>query len=476
MPERSLLAPAVALVAAVTGLRLVLLAFNRTDLFVDEAQYWLWGQEFAFGYYSKPPLIAWVIGGVTNVMGDTPYWVRAPGAVFHGAAGLILGLVARSHFGDRTALWVVAAYLTLPMVAVGSLLASTDTIMAPFFCAALYFHRRMVLGGGPGFAALAGAAAGFAFLAKYAAIYFLIGAGLMALMVPLSRTDWRDALAMLAAFGVVVAPNILWNLNNDLATVSHTMDNAGWLREAEPLGGLNPLDGLAFLASQFAVMGPVLFAGLLWGARRRMAGLWCFVWPPLGVVTAQAVLDKAYANWAAAAFFAGTLIAVAVLYRTPRVLAAGVAINAAVCLALPLLTIAPHLTFGRDAPVLERYLGRADLSRQIIAGAGGLPVVSDRRDVLADLFFTGSGTKVEVYALPPEGRAMNHYAQRHPMPGTMSGPVLFVSATAPLCGGVRTSPSLPLDADGGAYAGEGLAGYRVDAACLREQAQGEASR
>jgi 4-amino-4-deoxy-L-arabinose transferase-like glycosyltransferase len=64
------LAPAFAIVAAVTALRLVLLAFNRTDLFVDESQYWLWGQDFAFGYYSKPPLIAWVIGAVTTLAGS----------------------------------------------------------------------------------------------------------------------------------------------------------------------------------------------------------------------------------------------------------------------------------------------------------------------------------------------------------------------------------------------------------------------
>ena len=28
---------------------------------VDEAQYWLWGQTPQLGYYSKPPLIAWIL-------------------------------------------------------------------------------------------------------------------------------------------------------------------------------------------------------------------------------------------------------------------------------------------------------------------------------------------------------------------------------------------------------------------------------
>ena len=41
------------LLAALLVLRLVALALNGTDLF-DEAQYWSWSLEPAFGYYSKP--------------------------------------------------------------------------------------------------------------------------------------------------------------------------------------------------------------------------------------------------------------------------------------------------------------------------------------------------------------------------------------------------------------------------------------
>lgn len=44
---------AIAAIIVVTVLRVVGLAFNRTDLFVDEAQYWLWGREMALGAYSS---------------------------------------------------------------------------------------------------------------------------------------------------------------------------------------------------------------------------------------------------------------------------------------------------------------------------------------------------------------------------------------------------------------------------------------
>lgn len=467
--EQAWLAPAVGLTLAITGLRLVLLAFNRTDLFVDEAQYWLWGQSFAFGYYSKPPLIAWVIGAVTGVMGDAAFWVRMPFAVFHGAAALILGALAARLHGGRVAVWVVAGYLTLPMVAVGSLLASTDTIMAPFFCAALYFHRRLMEGGGARFAVLAGALAGLAFLAKYAAVYFLLGVGLAALLAPAMRMSWRDAALMLGAFAVVISPNLWWNMEHGLATLSHTMDNVGWLRREAPLAGLSLGRGGEFLASQFAVMGPLMFAALIWGLRRA-GGYAAFVVPPLVVVTGQAVLERAYANWAAAAFFAGVVVAVSVLAARPRLLAAAVAVNAAICVVAVGLTLMPEARFGQDAPVLERYLGRADLSRQIIAAAearGRVRVVSDSRDVLADLFYTGAAVGLEFYAPPLRGRPMSHYEQTYPLAPDATGMVLFVTRKAYAC---DTAPQevVALRTAGGAYAGDGLTGYMMEAACLAQ--------
>src|SRR6056297_236302 len=117
---------AAAITAAVVAARVVLLAFDRTELFFDEAQYWYWGQEFAFGYYSKPPLIGWAIGASTGLSGsDAPFWVRLPAPLFHGATALVLAHAAARLWGAAAAVWCAAVYITLPMVSVGSLLAST---------------------------------------------------------------------------------------------------------------------------------------------------------------------------------------------------------------------------------------------------------------------------------------------------------------------------------------------------------------
>jgi 4-amino-4-deoxy-L-arabinose transferase-like glycosyltransferase len=47
--------------AAITVIRLIGLGTSNVDLFTDEAQYWSWSRELSWGYFSKPPLIAWII-------------------------------------------------------------------------------------------------------------------------------------------------------------------------------------------------------------------------------------------------------------------------------------------------------------------------------------------------------------------------------------------------------------------------------
>src|SRR5690606_18659847 len=90
-----------ALVVVLGGLlvaRVVALAFNATDLFFDEAQYWSWSLEPAFGYYSKPPLIAWVLRVATKACGHSEFCIRLPSPIIHSATALVIyGVAARLY-------------------------------------------------------------------------------------------------------------------------------------------------------------------------------------------------------------------------------------------------------------------------------------------------------------------------------------------------------------------------------------------
>ena len=51
-------------------IKIIAIYITEFDLFGDEAQYWIWSQNPYFGYYSKPPLLAWLIALVCFFFGN----------------------------------------------------------------------------------------------------------------------------------------------------------------------------------------------------------------------------------------------------------------------------------------------------------------------------------------------------------------------------------------------------------------------
>ncbi len=425
-------------IALVTLWRIVMLRFDRADLFVDDAQYWFWGQELAWGYYSKPPLIGWILRASTAIGGDGMVWIRLPLPLIHAGTAVIMALIGRRLFDARVGALAGFAYVSLPGVALGSLLVSTDTPLLLCFALAMLAQVHLMERRSPGWALVLGAAVGVGLLAKYAMIYYPLSAVLAAVVVPRSRIGWRAAGIAAALALVIVAPNLWWNAANGFSTLYHTADNADLAGE-----GFHFEEFLEFFAAQFAVSGPVFFAAFLLGLPRgrdrgRFAFLAAMALPALVIVSIEALRAEANANWAAVGHLGALLIAMAVLRDRRRWLAVGFAFNLAVTAALPVMTVfADTLRLGSGDLLLSRYVGRADVSRkaEAIARAEGLDtLVSGDRGLLADFFYTLRDSGLSLYAEPTKGFPPHHYAQKHPLPDG-PGEVLFLTkdAAGPRC-------------------------------------------
>jgi 4-amino-4-deoxy-L-arabinose transferase-like glycosyltransferase len=434
---------ALAGIALVTLYRVALLPFDRADLFVDDAQYWFWGQELAWGYYSKPPLIAWILRFSTAIGSDAPFWIRLPLPLIHACTAVVVALIGRRLFGPRVGGLAGLGFVSLPGVAVGSLLVSTDTPMLFCFALAMLAQLRLAEAPSAGWAVALGAAVGAGLLAKYAMIYFPPAAALAALLLPAARIGWRDAAIAAAVAIALVAPNLVWNAANQFATVQHTASNVDWHGVALDLD-----EWLEFFSGQFAVAGPVLFAAYLAGLTRvgrapELRYPAAMSLPVFLVVSGQAMLSTANANWAAAGHLGVVLLGTAVLAPRPRLLAVSLGINLAVTLALPVATLfADTWRIGPNL-VLARYVGPAEVSRHAAAiaeGEGLDTLVSDNRAFLADFFYTLRDSGLHIYAEPVAGFPPHHYAQKHPLPPG-PGDVLYVGrdAAGPECRGPATA-------------------------------------
>lgn len=328
------------MVGGLTVVRLLALFATPLELYPDEAQYWLWSRELAFGYFSKPPMIAWLIWLTTKVGGDAEAWVRLSAPLLHGATALVIHRIARRLYGAGAGLAAAAIYSLMPGVVLSSGLIATDAPLLFFLSLTIWAYvslddapagRRRLLAAGMG------AALGLAFLSKYAAIYALGSLALHFAISPEGRRRWSPVRAglFLAAFALVLAPNFAWNAAHQFATVKHTAANANW--SAQQLFHVREL--IEFIGSQFGVFGPVPFAvligGAVWlGAKKKLQSpdllLLCFALPPLIVVAGEAFVSRANANWAGAAFVSGSVLAAGWLLRwnARRWLISGLALQA----------------------------------------------------------------------------------------------------------------------------------------------------
>nr|WP_070961138.1 glycosyltransferase family 39 protein [Hyphomonas sp. Mor2] len=378
---------AIVIIAALLAMRLLLVVWSPLELYADEAQYWRWGQSLEWGYYSKPPMIAWVIHFSTALFGDSEAAIRIFAPLCHAVSAVFLLLLSRRLFGPFAGLVTVVAYLFMPGIVLSSGVISTDGVLFPFWSIALYLFWRLREDdlGWAGTVAL-GAAIGAGFLSKYAMLYFAIGIALTSLI----DRDTRRAvlshkgIAALLIAAALFAPHMLWNAANDFKTVSHTVDNAN-------LGGqLFNLENLPkFLGDQMGVFGPVSFVALVAGLaflrpRGELADLgdaahaqrtkeyWlaCFIVPVLIIIAFQAVLSRAHANWAATAYPAASVWIGGFLMRAKGwriAFWAGLAFQAGIGVLATVVALGPAswtAAIGRDND-LKRVRGWNDLSQQL---------------------------------------------------------------------------------------------------------------
>lgn len=342
-----------AVLIAITALRVVALQHSPLGLYFDEAQYWSWSRTFDWGYFTKPPLIAWVIGATTAVFGDAEWAVRLGSPLAHAIAGLALFILGRLMYGAWAGFWAGVAYLTMPGIVFSSSLISTDALLLPMWALALLAMWRLMTTRAWAWAMVLGLSVGVGALAKYAMLYFVLCTALAAYWMPPVREalkGGRGALAGVLAF-LVLLPNIIWNFQNGFATARHTASNARF--DAADLFNLDEL--FEFVAGQAGVLGPVMFVVLImvaWRAWRRSSGLTDqdkfligYILPPFLFVSIIAFVSRANVNWVAVAYpaallwFTGSMFAVA---KGKRALWASLAVNVVMALAFAyIITMMP---------------------------------------------------------------------------------------------------------------------------------------
>ena len=235
------------------------------DLAGDEAQYWDWSRQLDWSYYSKGPLVAYIIRASCALFGNTMPAVRYPAIVFAAGTSIVTYLLTRKLFGsERLALGAVLLNHLVPMFVAGSVLMTIDPPM--FFCWALatYFAAVTIFDDKSWAWPLVGLALGIGFLAKYATLLWFGGLVLFMVLDPLNRgsTELAEvkrrakvgALLALAIALCMTVPVVVWNAQHGWVSFRHVAHQTG-----ASGGSFSHGNFPEFIASQIGAVGPILF-------------------------------------------------------------------------------------------------------------------------------------------------------------------------------------------------------------------------
>lgn len=463
MQERRLVWTLLAVVLAVSAYRVGSRELLGLGLDFEEAQYWAWSLDPAFGYFSKPPMVAWSIGLARAVCGDGMMCIRLPAPIALGAATLIVFALGRELFDSRTGFISALLFFFAPLTAFLSWFITTDSLLLLAWAAALLSFVRAADTDRMHWWVATGVAAGLGLMSKYTMGIFAVSAvGFL-----LSAAPQRQLLKRPGPYvGVIIAallfaPNILWNITHQFATFGHTADLS---KLDSP--GLHPVSALRFMAEQFGVFGPLAMGAFIIAAvrgvapaadapvrARRDALLVWFVLPFLLIITAQALASRAYANWAAPAYVGASVLAGAWLVPRRRWLLVTLAVNVVLMLGLYhyrqiLPALGVHMPIKGDP--LQKLQGWEGLGRAVAPqlDAMGARLLTDERRMMSWLMYyagpygerqavnagdrragsAGERRARDALMWNPERRIDNHYRLLRDVERAPRGPYLFISA------------------------------------------------
>ncbi len=369
----------------------------------DEAYYWLWSRNPAFGYFDHPPMVAWWIWLSTRLLGDTEIAIRLPAILSALVTSLAVFWTARQLFslssiGLRAVLWFNAMIL----VGVGAMFQTPDAPSTMFWALALCALSVIWRTERSWCWLLVGLFAGLGCVSKYTNLFLGPGILVWLLVEPRARRwlyspwFWAGGLVALAVF----APVILWNAQND------------WISFSKQFGRMGAHEitlryQLEFFLSQVGLLNPIIaYFGILAGAvalRKRTGDtpnpyllLLTTMAPLAAYMVLHAFHDRVQANWLAPIYPQFAILAAAYaenqraslrrvrLARAVVPLGVTISIVSLLCLAAPV-----HLPFPlRDlAGRLEGWDGLSGGLERLRAKSSANWIGTASYDLTAELAF-----------------------------------------------------------------------------------------
>ncbi|WP_188151431.1 ArnT family glycosyltransferase [Teredinibacter waterburyi] len=324
------------IVVLLTVYRMLVILQPHLSLFYDEAYYYHWSLNPDFGYYSKPPMVAWSIIVGTSLFGNGVFGIKVMASLLYAGSATAIFMTLQRIASGWQALLGGCVFLCIPMIGFNSVFITTDAPMIFCWSVTLYATVCALLDGRLWQWLLVGIATGFGMLSKYTMGALPLAIFLYLVFSSRHRPLLTTAGPWLAAIvsGLIFGLNIYWNYQNNWVALHHT-------QEISETGGdlFNVASLFEFWLTQIFIFGPVWSYLLVRGLIARFQSkspsssslletseldkksvtaienqaefIRLFIWATLIILAAisvQAFLSRAFANWAGPWMVGGALL------------------------------------------------------------------------------------------------------------------------------------------------------------------------
>ena len=380
------------------------------ELHPDEAYYWLWSKNLAFGYYDHSPMVAYFIK-LTTLFSDAEFFVRFSSLIVSAILSVLIWKFAKSLFNEAVAAASVIIINSLPLTLIGSLIITQDTPVFLFWSFAVYFLWKASVSesGETKYFYLTGLFFGLALLSKYTAVLFIPCA--FCYMIFGGKLGWLKKphfyFSFVLAF-IIFMPVAVWNAQNGWISFSYQLGHG----LSSPKLHINYV--FEYLGAQCLVAGPfVFFAGftavVLWFKRKafdlKTIFLSSFSIPVILFFAATALKRYPGANWPSFAYFTFSILTAAYFLvnastAKKKILIAAAALNAFLSIATGIhakFAIVPLQKFSHKAAIADAtnwFFGWKDLGQEILNLDVKYAVSGKHQWSAAAQYYTGGKVKV----------------------------------------------------------------------------------
>ncbi len=425
--------------------RIYYILHGPLDLTPDEAHYWEWSRRLDWSYYSKGPMIAYLIYIGTSLFGDSVFGIRIMAVICSALSSIFLYILGKKLYNESVGLFSAVLLQIIPLFSTYGVIFTIDSPFILFWTLSLLFFWQAISSQSKvgiqeskltrerkkesqisslksqTYWCLLGITVGFGLLTKYTMAFFYP----CALLFLLFSKDSRRILFTKGPYvGLIISlfvfsPVVIWNATHDWVTFKHT---AGQAHIAEGFQ-ISLKSFFEFIGSQFGVLSPILFVLMalsLWKLRKDREGalLFWFSIPVLIFFIFKSIQAKVQANWALPGYI--TWIVAFSSYYMRRFYNLGKVMQILIVCALMLslaVTSVAHYTSIVNLPVkmdpTARLRGWQELGEEItriyeeMSATRPVFIFSDAYQVSSQLAFYVKGHPV-TYCINL-GRRMNQY-------------------------------------------------------------------